>query len=58
MHVNRALLLLMGLALIFLPALDNWLWGSDSPWYRPHLLWLVMVLAIWWNQRSRYTDEL
>jgi hypothetical protein len=58
MYVNRALMLLLGIAVIFLPAVEHWLWDSDSPWYRPYLLWFGFVIAGWWNQRSRYPDEL
>lgn len=58
MYVNRALLLLLGLALIFLPAIERWMWHGEAEWYRPYLLWLAAVVAAWWNQRSRYPDEL
>jgi len=58
MYINRALLLLLGLALIFLPAVERWMWQSESEWYRPYLMWLAAVVAGWWNQRSRYPDEL
>lgn len=58
MYINRALLLLLGLALIFLPAVERWMWAGGAEWYRPYLLWLAAIAASWWNQRSRYPDEL
>ncbi|QIB64866.1 hypothetical protein [Kineobactrum salinum] len=58
MYINRALLLIMGLAFIFLPAIEQWLWHADAGWYRPFLLWLAAVAAAWWNQFRRYPDEL
>lgn len=58
MYVNRALMMLFGLALIFLPSIEQWLWENETLWYRPYLLWLALVIAGWWNQRSRYPDEL
>ena len=58
MYINRALLLLLGLALIFLPAIERWLWQAPTEWYRPYLLWLAALVAGWWTQRSRYPDEL
>ncbi len=57
MYINRALLALLVLFLVFLPLIDHWVWQTDSAWYRPYLLWLAAVLAAWWNQRSRYRNE-
>lgn len=58
MYINRALLLVMALAFIFLPAIEQWLWHADASWYRPFLLWLAVVAAAWWNQFRGYPDEL
>lgn len=58
MYINRALLLLMGLAFIFLPAIEQWLWAADANWYRPFLLWMAVIVAAWGNQLRRHTDEL
>jgi len=58
MYINRALLLVIGVVLIFLPAIESWMISSETYWYRPYQLWLLAVVAAWWNQRSRYTDEL
>lgn len=58
MYLNRALLLIVALAIIFLPALEDWMWQDVTGWYRPFLLWLGAVVAAWYNQRSRYPDEL
>jgi uncharacterized membrane protein len=58
MYINRALLLVVGVVLIFFPAIEDWLFSSHTAWYRPYQLWLMIILAAYWNQRSRYTDEL
>ena len=58
MYINRALLLLLGVLLIFLPSVEDWVFHSEAPWWRPYPLWLMIILAAYWNQRSRYTDEL
>ncbi len=58
MYINRALLLIVGVVIVFLPALAGWVTGSETAWYRPHQLWLLVVVAAWWNQRSRNPDEL
>ncbi len=58
MYINRALLLVMGVVLIFWPTL--WDWGNDAgaDWFRPYQLWLLVIVAAYWNERSRYPDEL
>jgi len=58
MYINRALIAALGIFIIFLPTMESWLFSSDAPWFRPYALWLVVVITAYWNQRSRFTDEL
>ena len=58
MYINRALLLVVGIMMVFLPSLADWVSGSATAWYRPHELWLLVVIAAYWNQRVRVPDEL
>jgi hypothetical protein len=58
MYINRALLLLLGLAFIFYPSIEGWLLNGSTAWHRPYQLWLLIIVAAYWNQRSRYPDEL
>lgn len=58
MYIHRALLLAACIVMVFMPSIAQWLAGSDTVWYRPYLLWLLLVIAVYWNQRSRYPDEL
>ena len=58
MYINRLLLLATGALLIFFPAIESWIIYSEADWYRPYQFWLMIVVGAWWNQRSRYTDEL
>lgn len=58
MYINKALLLAIGVAFIFYPAFEEWLLEGSSNWHRPYQLWLLVILAAYWNQRSRDTDEL
>ena len=58
MYINRALLFIAGLLFIFYPTVDSWTPDSDTTWYRPFLLWLLVIVATYWNQRSRLPDEL
>lgn len=58
MYINRALLLVVGVVMIFFPALEDWVFDVETAWYRPFQLWLLVVIASYWNQRSRQPDEL
>lgn len=58
MYINRILLLLVGILTIFYPTIESWITATHTVWYRPYQLWLVVILASYWNQRSRYPDEL
>ncbi len=58
MYINRALLLAVGMFIIFSPAVGDWVFRTGAEWYRPYQLWLLVIVAAYWNQRSRYPDEL
>ena len=58
MYINRVLLLMAGLLVIFYPTLEDWMFGEQGAWYRPYLLWLLAIAAAYWNQRRRPMDEL
>ena len=58
MYLNRSLVFLLGLAFVFYPSITEWLTTGDAGWYRPYELWLLVVLAAWWNQRTRTSDDL
>ena len=58
MYINRALLFILAVTLIFLPSVEDWLLSPEADWYRPYQLWLLIIVATYWNQRTRYNDEL
>ncbi len=57
MYINRAILLVLGALLIFLPSIEEWALHSTGGWHRPYQLWLVAIVASYWNQRNRQPDE-
>ncbi len=57
MYINRALLLALAMLLAFMPALEEWAFHSPTVWYRPHQLWLLLIIATFLNSRSRYPDD-
>jgi uncharacterized membrane protein len=56
MYVSRPLLLVIGIILIFIPAIESWVMSAESIWYRPFQLWFMVVVAAYWNQRTRYPN--
>ena len=58
MYINRVTLLVIGLIVVFLPSIDDWVFHSPTAWYRPYQFWLAIIAVAWWNQHSRDTDEL
>jgi hypothetical protein len=58
MYINRALLLVMGITFILFPMIQEWISQSGAQWYRPYQVWLLIIIATYWNQRSRPSDEL
>lgn len=58
MYINRTLLFAFAVLLIFYPAIQDWLFTAQPAWYRPYQLWLLLVIATFWNQRTRKHDEL
>jgi hypothetical protein len=57
-YINRTLLLLLAFAIVLIPSAQEWIISGGSAWYRPYLIWLVIVLAAWWNQRKSHGDDL
>ncbi len=58
MYINRALLLMVVIAFIFFPVIEDWVSRNGAAWYGPWQIWLIIIIAVYWNQRTRATDEL
>ncbi len=58
MYINRTLLLLLAIAVVFVPTALEWVTSGGTAWYRPYLIWLVIIAMAWWNQRNSYGDDL
>jgi hypothetical protein len=56
-YINRNLLLLLAIAFAFVPSAQEWVTSGGAAWYRPYLVWAVIILAAWWNQRRNYGDD-
>lgn len=58
MRISPALLLILLLIVIFAPTLQDWATQGGAQWYRPYLLWLVMIVCVAWTvQQSQKQQE-
>lgn len=57
MYIQRALLLLILIVMIFLPAWISWTVEEPTAWYRPHLIWLAAIGMVYLGQRQTERDE-
>lgn len=52
MLVRRTLLLVIFFLFFFAPGLENWIKSNPSLWYRPYLVWLIVIVAAYFGQRK------
>ncbi len=57
MYINRALLLLLAVVMVFLPAAIEWVMAAGAAWYRPYLLWSLLILLGLWMDRRVFRDD-
>lgn len=57
MYIDRLVLLLLIAAYILSPVLMQWWLDAGSTWYRPYLIWLLLIILTYWIVRSRDLDE-
>jgi O-antigen/teichoic acid export membrane protein len=58
MQIYRLVLLLVVGIYLFSPAIMAWWANAESVWYRPYLLWLIMILVTFLLQSPNDADEL
>ena len=58
MYLHRLVLLLVIGIYLFSPAIMQWWIDSPESWYRPWLLWLLLIVAGILLQSWRSPDEL
>jgi hypothetical protein len=46
MNINRILLLVLLILYLLAPVMGDWIVAGGSQWYRPHLLWLGVILTV------------
>lgn len=58
MYIYRLVLLLVIGIYLFSPAIMDWWIQPDDAWYRPYVLWLILVIAGILLQSPKDADEL
>lgn len=58
MYINPTLLLLLALIFVFAPTIQDWVLSGGAAWYRPYLIWLLLIVFTAWTQRSRAPDDI
>lgn len=58
MHIHSSLILLFTVFFLFTPSLEQWLLNGSIAWYRPHLIWLCVVIFVYISQQDASRDEL
>ena len=56
MYINRSLLVILTVALVLFPSALEWMSSGGTAWYRPYLLWGLLVLLGLWIQRRLNRD--
>lgn len=53
MNNQRLVILLLLIAYIFSPTLFNWIINPDGAWYRPYIVWMVVIVTAFIMQIRR-----
>lgn len=55
---TRPLILLLLVFYVFSPTLFNWMINPSGSWYRPYIIWAVVIVLAYFVQGRRGSDEL
>lgn len=58
MHIRPAHLLLIMLILIFSPSIHTWVIQGEAAWYRPYIIWSLVIFYSYFIQRNNRGDNL
>lgn len=53
MNNQRLVILLLLIAYIFSPTLFNWIINPEGAWYRPYIVWMVVIVIAFIMQIRR-----
>lgn len=58
MNKQRPLLIIILLIYIFTPSIFKWMISEDGHWYRPFIVWLVVIVAAFLLQLRRKNHDI
>jgi TctA family transporter len=53
MNNQRLVILLLLVAYIFSPSLFNWIINPEGAWYRPYIVWVIVIVIAFMMQIRR-----
>ena len=51
MPVRHALLFIIFFLFFFAPSLEQWMRSGASQWYRPYIVWLLVIIVAFLGQK-------
>ncbi|MCY4045215.1 MAG: hypothetical protein OXE99_09055 [Cellvibrionales bacterium] len=51
MHIHRGILLVLVVIFIFSPTIQDWVSNNAGQWYRPFIVWAVVIGFAYLSQR-------
>lgn len=58
MYIDRLVLLFIAGAFLLSPAIIEWWSEGGTAWYRPYLIWLVLIGISFWIGKSRDLNDM
>lgn len=58
MNRQRPIILIALIAYIFLPTVFEWVTNADRAWYKPFVIWLVVVIVAFFLQNRRVDHDI
>ena len=58
MYIDRLVLLFIAGAYLLSPAIIEWWSEGGTAWYRPYLIWLILIVLSFWIGKSRDLNDL
>ncbi|WP_439133230.1 hypothetical protein [Pseudomaricurvus sp.] len=57
MHNQRLLVLFLLIAYIFSPTLFTWMINPEGAWYRPYIIWAMVILTAYIVHKRKHTND-
>ncbi|WP_179957784.1 hypothetical protein [Exilibacterium tricleocarpae] len=58
MNSQRPLMFLLLVLYVFSPTLFNWMINPDGAWYRPYIIWMLVIVIAYVIQNRRQRHDI